>query len=230
MGGEPPTIAMKQSVARHLVHEECEPITVPVTALALQSESVTFRLAIPQGSVAQAFQSTKITMSNLPTSESRFRRMTGVRSVWSPGSSDNLQNEHSPQDETDDLDAGAVGERHKRRHEDISSPDGPHHTTSQADLEEISRVANRNDLPSDNQSPEGESFPKKIGTNEWLYADGRVYKKLMFVIRKDQSEALDVALASGRPKLGEDRSEIVRNLLDHAGINGGGEATHHLDQ
>jgi hypothetical protein len=81
---------------------------------------------------------------------------------------------------------------------------------------------------SERRSEEGESFPKKIGTNEWLHADGQVYKKLMFVIRKDQSETLDVVLAAGRPKLGENRSEVVRTLLDHAGIQGGNEATRQI--
>lgn len=69
--------------------------------------------------------------------------------------------------------------------------------------------------------PEGDTFPKRVGTNEWLHADGRVYKKLMFVIRKDRSEALDVVLATTSLALSEDRSEVVRNLLDHVGIKAG---------
>jgi len=172
-------------------------------------------------------------MNSLPASESRFRKMTGVQSVWSPGSSYNLQNEYSLQDETEELDAGAVGERHKRRHEDISSPDEPDHITSGVDLGGGTSTANVEESSpkdSDRKSQERESFPKKIGTNEWLHADGLVYKKLMFVIRKDQSEALDVVLAAGRPTLGEDRSEVMRNLLDHAGINGGDEALEHFSE
>jgi hypothetical protein len=157
--------------------------------------------------------------------------MTGVRSMWSPAGTGNFQNEYSPQDETDDVDVGTVGERHKRRHKDISSPDGPEHMTFGTNMKDSTSAVNMEESSpedSERQSPEGESFPKKIGTNEWLHADGQVYKKLMFVIRKDQSEALDVVLAAGRPKLGEDRSEVVRNLLDHAGIQGGNRATCHI--
>ena len=115
-----------------------------------------------------------------------------------------------------------VGERHRRRHQSDTlgtfqtSEIAPH-----ASADDDSATA-RNALNQEEATTEGEGpFPKKIGTNEWLHADGQVYKKLMFVIRKDQSEALDVLLASGNKKLGEDRSEVVRTLLDKANIAGG---------
>lgn len=74
---------------------------------------------------------------------------------------------------------------------------------------------------SEEKTSEGKSFPKKIGPNEWLHADGIVYKKVIFVIRKDQSEALDVMLASNDYRFGKNRSEVVRTLIDRAGIKGG---------
>ena len=225
---------MKQNVVGPVdfIPDECEPVTVPVVALRFAKNRPLSDWPFFKG-LSSNFSANRITMISTPTNESRLRRMTGVRSIWSPAGTDNFQNEYSAQVKTEDVDASAVGERYKRRHEDISSPGGPDPMASGANLEDATSAANvEESFPEDSerQSPEGESFPKKIGTNEWLHADGQVYKKLMFVIRKDQSEALDVVLAAGRPKLGEDRSEVVRNLLDHAGIQGGDDAVEHLSE
>jgi hypothetical protein len=85
-----------------------------------------------------------------------------------------------------------------------------------------------NDTSVEGGAPSEGSFPKKIGPNEWLHADGHVYKKVMVVIRKDQSQALDVMLAGGDHRLGDDRSEVVRSLLDRRGIRGGDAVFDHL--
>ena len=93
---------------------------------------------------------------------------------------------------------------------------------------ESSETEASNESFQDEEHSGGGSFPEKVGPNEWLHADGYIYKKAIFVIRKSQSEALDVMLAGGDHRLGEDRSDVVRTLLDRMEIRGGDAIWDHL--
>lgn len=74
----------------------------------------------------------------------------------------------------------------------------------------------------DNVTPvedEPESYPIKLSDGTYLHEDGHRYSHSLFVVRADQKKAMGLSLLQGKTEKGENKSEIIRTLLDEAGFN-----------